>query len=89
MVNIFNISIILAGIFVRNTLVTYDRGNDRIGFWKTNCSELWDRLHVNTISSQSPLSPFIAPSDGPSSSEQDDMISPGWYFDSFPMTAGI
>ncbi|KMZ63930.1 hypothetical protein ZOSMA_38G00380 [Zostera marina] len=67
---------LLGGIFVRNTLVTYDRGNDRIGFWKTNCSELWDRLHVNTISSQSPLSPFIAPSDGPSSSEQDDMISP-------------
>ncbi|KAI4389876.1 hypothetical protein MLD38_002050 [Melastoma candidum] len=31
---------LLGGIIVRNTLVTYDRENKRIGFWKTNCSEL-------------------------------------------------
>ncbi|CAH9073613.1 unnamed protein product [Cuscuta epithymum] len=35
---------LLGGIVVRNTLVTYDREHERIGFWKTNCSELWDRL---------------------------------------------
>ncbi|XP_006844329.2 aspartic proteinase-like protein 2 [Amborella trichopoda] len=37
---------LLGGIIVRNTLVTYDRGNERIGFWKTNCSELWERLQL-------------------------------------------
>lgn len=36
-----------AGIIVRNTLVTYDRENEKIGFWKTNCSELWQRLHIS------------------------------------------
>lgn len=36
---------LLGGILVRNTLVTYDRENDRIGFWKTNCSELGKSLH--------------------------------------------
>ncbi|KAM3290531.1 aspartic proteinase 36 isoform X1 [Capsicum chacoense] len=38
---------LLGGIVVRNTLVTYDRENERIGFWKTNCSELWDRLNLS------------------------------------------
>eukprot|EP01018_Ginkgo_biloba_P014800 Gb_30455 [translate_table: standard] len=37
---------LLGGIVVRNMLVTYDRGNQKIGFWKTNCSELWDRLQA-------------------------------------------
>ncbi|KAL6013198.1 hypothetical protein ACLOJK_003690 [Asimina triloba] len=41
-------------IIVRNTLVTYDRENERIGFWKTNCSELWERLHI-------PMAPSPAP----------------------------
>ncbi|KAA3457442.1 aspartic proteinase-like protein 2 isoform X1 [Gossypium australe] len=36
---------LLGGIIVRNTLVTYDREHSKIGFWKTNCSELWERLH--------------------------------------------
>ncbi|XP_022976987.1 aspartic proteinase-like protein 2 [Cucurbita maxima] len=36
---------LLGGIIVRNTLVTYDRENTKIGFWKTNCSELWKNLH--------------------------------------------
>ncbi|KAE8099940.1 hypothetical protein FH972_017883 [Carpinus fangiana] len=36
---------LLGGIIVRNTLVTYDRENDKVGFWKTNCSELWKSLH--------------------------------------------
>ncbi|XP_020580198.1 aspartic proteinase nepenthesin-2-like [Phalaenopsis equestris] len=38
---------LLGGIIVRNTLVTYDRHNRRIGFWKTNCSDLWDRLNID------------------------------------------
>ncbi|KAL0545583.1 hypothetical protein IC582_015472 [Cucumis melo] len=36
---------LLGGIIVRNTLVTYNRENSTIGFWKTNCSELWKNLH--------------------------------------------
>lgn len=43
---------LLGGIIVRNTLVTYDRHNRRIGFWKTNCSELWDRLHIDKKKSE-------------------------------------
>ncbi|KAK6245951.1 Xylanase inhibitor [Theobroma cacao] len=48
------VTTLLGGIVVRNTLVTYDRGNDRIGFWKTNCSELWRRV-------QFPGAPVPAP----------------------------
>ncbi|KAH0646603.1 hypothetical protein KY284_034487 [Solanum tuberosum] len=39
---------IAPGIIVRNTLVSYDRENARIGFWKTNCSKLWDTLNVSS-----------------------------------------
>ncbi|KAG5590733.1 hypothetical protein H5410_041247, partial [Solanum commersonii] len=39
---------LLGGIVVRNTLVSYDRENARIGFWKTNCSKLWDTLNVSS-----------------------------------------
>ncbi|CAA0838864.1 Eukaryotic aspartyl protease family protein [Striga hermonthica] len=39
---------LLGGIVVRNTFVTYDREHEKIGFWKTNCSELWERLHPST-----------------------------------------
>ncbi|KAM6542860.1 hypothetical protein CsatB_007307 [Cannabis sativa] len=46
---------LLGGILVRNTLVTYDRENDKIGFWKTNCSELWKSL--NYLSSPPPVTP--------------------------------
>ncbi|KAK3125565.1 hypothetical protein QOZ80_7BG0606660 [Eleusine coracana subsp. coracana] len=53
---------LLGGIVVRNTLVTYDRHNEKIGFWKTNCSELWERLHISG-----------APSPGPSSDAGSDM----------------
>ena len=41
---------------MRNTLVTYDREHSRIGFWKTNCSELWERLHITGAPSSSPSS---------------------------------
>ncbi|RWV92703.1 hypothetical protein GW17_00044903 [Ensete ventricosum] len=44
----------LTGIVVRNTLVTYDRQNERIGFWKTNCSVLWERLHNNEAPAPAP-----------------------------------
>ncbi|KAJ7944487.1 Aspartic proteinase-like protein 2 [Quillaja saponaria] len=40
---------LLGGIVVRNTLVTYDREHSKIGFWKTNCSELWERLHISDV----------------------------------------
>ncbi|KAF5945994.1 hypothetical protein HYC85_016222 [Camellia sinensis] len=39
---------LLGGIVVRNTLVMYDREHEKIGFWKTNCSELWERLHITS-----------------------------------------
>ncbi|XP_072977177.1 aspartic proteinase 36-like isoform X1 [Typha angustifolia] len=47
---------LLGGIIVRNTLVMYDRQNERIGFWKTNCSELWGRLHISGAPSPAPSS---------------------------------
>ncbi|KAI8534932.1 hypothetical protein RHMOL_Rhmol10G0135000 [Rhododendron molle] len=37
---------LLGGIIVRNTLVMYDREREKVGFWKTNCSELWERLQA-------------------------------------------
>lgn len=36
----------LTGIVVRNTLVTYDRENENIGFLKTNCSVIWGTLNA-------------------------------------------
>ncbi|MCL7032136.1 hypothetical protein MKW94_016403, partial [Papaver nudicaule] len=47
---------LLGGIVVRNTLVTYDRQNERIGFFKTNCSELWETLNVPGAPSPAPTS---------------------------------
>ncbi|XP_010558952.1 PREDICTED: aspartic proteinase CDR1 isoform X2 [Tarenaya hassleriana] len=38
---------LLGGIVVRNTLVVYDRENSKVGFWRTNCSELYERLHMD------------------------------------------
>uniref|UniRef100_A0A2P2J6A0 Peptidase A1 domain-containing protein n=1 Tax=Rhizophora mucronata TaxID=61149 RepID=A0A2P2J6A0_RHIMU len=46
---------LLGGIVVRNTLVTYDRKNDKIGFWKTNCSELWKRLQNPSVPAEAPV----------------------------------
>ncbi|KAM3233802.1 hypothetical protein P3L10_019161 [Capsicum annuum] len=51
--NGMNPTSLLGGIVVRHTLVTYDRENERISFWKTNCSELLDRQN----SSPPPPSP--------------------------------
>ncbi|XWS29741.1 hypothetical protein CRYUN_Cryun24cG0056600 [Craigia yunnanensis] len=47
---------LLGGIIVRNTLVMYDREHSKIGFWKTNCSELWERLNITGAPSPSPSS---------------------------------
>ncbi|CAL5324587.1 unnamed protein product [Camellia sinensis] len=59
-------------ILVRNTLVAYDRENEKIGFWKTNCSELWERLNItgapppmpsasDRTNSTAEVSPTVAP----------------------------
>ncbi|KAJ8762492.1 hypothetical protein K2173_007931 [Erythroxylum novogranatense] len=48
---------LLGGIIVRNTLVTYDRENNKIGFWKTNCSELSKRLPSSSV----PSPPVVLP----------------------------
>uniref|UniRef100_A0A6N2LPC6 Peptidase A1 domain-containing protein n=2 Tax=Salix viminalis TaxID=40686 RepID=A0A6N2LPC6_SALVM len=50
---------LLGGIVVRNTLVFYDRENSKIGFWKTNCSELWERLHVDGAPPLAPSSSYV------------------------------
>ncbi|XP_022149435.1 aspartyl protease family protein 1-like isoform X2 [Momordica charantia] len=68
---------LLGGIIVRNTLVMYDRENSKIGFWKTNCSELWERLHISNDTAHAPsvsntshdteMAPASAPSEAPAS----------------------
>ncbi|KAL0913497.1 hypothetical protein M5K25_016962 [Dendrobium thyrsiflorum] len=50
-----DLTTLLGGIVARNTLVIYDRRNERIGFWKTNCSELWERLKFNGAPSPAPF----------------------------------
>ncbi|KAM0067992.1 putative nepenthesin [Helianthus debilis subsp. tardiflorus] len=52
---------ILGGIIVRNIFVMYERENHRIGFWKTNCSELWARLIASATPDKLHLSPDISP----------------------------
>ncbi|KAL8540780.1 hypothetical protein ACS0TY_002122 [Phlomoides rotata] len=58
---------LLGAIIVRNTLVTYDREHEKIGFWKTNCSELWERLHLSPITHEvnptTNMSPMLAPTE--------------------------
>uniref|UniRef100_A0A1J3DW50 Aspartic proteinase-like protein 2 n=1 Tax=Noccaea caerulescens TaxID=107243 RepID=A0A1J3DW50_NOCCA len=73
---------LLGGIVVRNTLVTYDRENDKLGFLKTNCSDLWRRLAAP--GSPAPTSPVpqnksshISPS--PASSESPTADLPGVF----------
>lgn len=67
-----------SGIVVRNTLVTYDRENDKLGFLKTNCSDLWRRLAAPE--SPAPTSPIsqnkssnISPSPAKSESPTTDL----------------
>ncbi|KAG6605196.1 Aspartic proteinase-like protein 2, partial [Cucurbita argyrosperma subsp. sororia] len=59
---------LLGGIVVRNTLVMYDRKHSKVGFWKTNCSELWERLHISDDNAHAPatsLDTDIAPASAP------------------------
>ncbi|KAL8246994.1 hypothetical protein R6Q59_008210 [Mikania micrantha] len=59
---------LLGGIIVRNTFVMYDREHAKIGFWKTNCSELWSSLHDSGVPPSSPdsnLSPNESVSSAP------------------------
>lgn len=35
---------LIGGIMVRNTLITYDRAGERVGFWKTDCRKLFQEL---------------------------------------------
>ncbi|KAG1362080.1 putative Haloacid dehalogenase-like hydrolase domain-containing protein Sgpp [Cocos nucifera] len=51
----------LKGIVVRNTLVSYDRQNQRVGFWKTNCSELWEKLDIQGAPSPAPSFSYTGP----------------------------
>ncbi|MED6162298.1 hypothetical protein PIB30_069068 [Stylosanthes scabra] len=55
---------LLGGIVVRNTLVTYDREHTKVGFWKTNCAELWERLQISNVS------PSMPPKSGVTNSSQ-------------------
>ncbi|CAN8267785.1 unnamed protein product [Cochlearia groenlandica] len=73
---------LLGGIVVRNTLVTYDRENDKLGFLKTNCSDIWRRLAakdspapVSTVSQNK--SSHISPS--PASTESPTADLPGVF----------
>lgn len=53
----------------------YDRAHSKIGFWKTNCSELWERLHISDDNAHAPavsntshdtnMAPAPAPSESP------------------------
>ncbi|XP_076889583.1 aspartic proteinase 36-like [Bidens hawaiensis] len=60
---------LLGGITVRNMFVMYDREHAKIGFWKTNCSDLWARLHDSGGPASSPdesrSSPNVSPSSAP------------------------
>ncbi|KAJ0262568.1 Eukaryotic aspartyl protease family protein [Hirschfeldia incana] len=76
---------LLGGIVVRNTLVTYDRENDKLGFLKTNCSDLWRRL-ASPSDSPAPTSPVtqnksshISPSPSPASNESPTVDLPGVF----------
>ncbi|CAK9186294.1 unnamed protein product [Ilex paraguariensis] len=65
---------LLGGIIVRNTLVSYDREHEKVGFWKTNCSDLWEKLNIsgapppapsasNETNSTADMHPTLAPSE--------------------------
>lgn len=40
----------------------YDREHLKIGFWKTNCSEIWEILHLLSPPALPSASPPLAPS---------------------------
>lgn len=56
---------LLGGIVVRNMLVTYDRANQQIGFWRTNCSDLWNNIKAPASTPPSVPPPVPAPEFAP------------------------
>ncbi|KAL3702021.1 hypothetical protein R1sor_020043 [Riccia sorocarpa] len=56
---------LLGGIFVRNMLVTYDRENRKIGFWRTNCTDLWPQLDAAIKEDYAPPPPPKTPKASP------------------------
>lgn len=55
---------LLGGIIVRNTFVMYDREHEKIGFWKTNCSDIWEKLHISGAPGSAPPQASPPSSDG-------------------------
>lgn len=61
----------------------YDREHSKIGFWKTNCSELWETLHISDA--PPPISPAfnenvtteVPPTLAPAPYEAPDYVLPG------------
>ncbi|XP_023921761.1 aspartic proteinase 36 [Quercus suber] len=68
---------LLGGIIVRNTLVMYDREHSKIGFWKTNCSELWERLQISGAPPQMPSAPGREPPPTTAPTQVPDHVLPG------------
>ncbi|KAG7531476.1 Xylanase inhibitor N-terminal [Arabidopsis suecica] len=68
---------LLGGIVVRNTLVVYDRENSKVGFWRTNCSELSDRLHIDGAPPPATLPPNGSNPSRNSSSDVQEEIQVG------------
>lgn len=68
--------VLLLGIAVRNTLVTYDRDNEKIGFWKTNCSDLWKGLNMTTSAAPVPGHP-ATPASSPALAQAPTVFSTG------------
>ncbi|KAM3709206.1 hypothetical protein ACJW31_02G155400 [Castanea mollissima] len=68
---------LLGGIIVRNTLVMYDREHSKIGFWKTNCSELWERLQISGAPPQMPSAPDREPPPTIAPTQVPDHVLPG------------
>lgn len=79
---------LLGGIIVRNSLVMYDREHSKIGFWKTNCSELWETLHISdapppispafneNVTTEVPPTLAPAPAPAPAPDEAPDYVLP-------------
>ncbi|XP_057780286.1 aspartic proteinase 36-like [Salvia miltiorrhiza] len=67
---------LLGAIIFQNTLVTYDREHEKVGFWKTNCSELWERMHLSPASSSTAgMAPKLAPTGLPQPETSGDVLS--------------
>ncbi|KAL1354630.1 hypothetical protein HN51_006690 [Arachis hypogaea] len=69
-----DLTTLLGGIIVRNTLVMYDREHSKIGFWKTNCSELWQRLHISDA--PPPVPPNVKGTNSSNSTSLEPSVAP-------------